>query len=77
MIVPRSLEKVEEASLFGQRFTFLFINLERIKLCQVLRIILPVDFCGLCMSLVRTRSGITRDMNRPGLLHLAPMKTPA
>ena len=63
MIVPCNLEKVEEGSLLGQRFTVIFINLERIKLCQVLRIILPVNFCGLRMSLVRTRYGITRDIN--------------
>jgi hypothetical protein len=30
MIVPCSLEKVEEASLVGQRFTIILVSLERI-----------------------------------------------
>jgi len=33
VMVPCNLEKVEEASLLGQRFTIIFINLERIKFC--------------------------------------------
>ena len=47
MVVPCNLEKVEKASMLGQRFSIILINLERIQFCQVLRFILPVNFCGL------------------------------